>query len=265
MHCFCERIQFTGRPVTLPTTGTYTIVVSENTTNPQNYAVSLERLVPGPPNAQAAKLATVYTGDIGWITDTNAFTFAGVANDTFEVSAALPSNPTQDLCLSVYLSNASLAYYSCTAYQSGYTTRVADIIPTTNGTVLALISAAGDDGTVPSYTMEVSCLVGLNNCAPPPPSCTLADTLAYNATTSTLTMNFTVGNTYAATWHTWLIHQNAMTSLFSVAQPITVPPVAIVKTDTLAKSGTVGVLSTLSTSTKGIVCSSFVKIATGTP
>jgi hypothetical protein len=258
---------FTSRvaDVTLTATGTYTIALTEAATNTQNYAVSLERLYPAPPNAQKATLATVYTGDVAWITDSNAFTFAGVANDTFEVSAALPSNPTQDLCMNVYLPDATLVYSSCTLFGNGFTTRVADITPPTDGTDLVVITAAGDDATVPSYTLEVSCLVGANNCLPPLPTCTLTDTATYDAATSTLTMDFTVENTYAVTWSAWLTDQNTVTSLFSVSQPITNPAVAITKTASLAKEGKVGVLSTLTTPTKGIVCSSWVQIATGTP
>jgi len=119
-----------------------------------------------------------------------------------------------------------------------------------------------DAGTV-AYNLEVSCLLG--GCTPPPPSCTLTDTATYDATTSTLTMAFTEGNNYAAVWHTWLNYQGTMTQLFSVAQPITVPPATVTKTATLAKEGEVAVISTLTTATRGITCSSYVKVATGTP
>jgi len=95
--------------------------------------------------------------------------------------------------------------------------------------------------------------------------CTLKDTVKYNATSSTLTMNFTVGNTSAATWSAWLTDQNTITELFSVPQPITTPPMAITKTASLTKEGKVGVLSTLTTPTQGIICSSFVTVNTGTP
>jgi hypothetical protein len=95
--------------------------------------------------------------------------------------------------------------------------------------------------------------------------CTLTDSLTYNATTGTLTMKFTVGNTVATTWNAWLTDQNNIESLFSIAQSITNPPVVVSKTASLSKEGTVGVLSTLTTSTKGIFCSSYAQINTGTP
>lgn len=252
--------------VTLATTGTYTIDLTEPVSGTQNYAFSLERLHPFPPNAQSVKLATVYSEKISTLTQPTAFTFGAVTTGEYEVDLFLPPNPTANMCLTVYSPSGALITPTtgteggCTSYPQ-YTT-IIDFTPTEAGTYMAFISASGNDG-LGSYSLEISCLVG--NCVPPPPSCTLSDALSYNATTSTLTMNFTVGNSYAANWHTWLIHQNGMSSLFNVAQPITVPPATITKTATLAKSGKVGVLSTLSTATKGIVCSSWQQIATPAP
>jgi len=109
--------------------------------------------------------------------------------------------------------------------------------------------------------------------------CTLIDSLSYNATTSTLTMKFTIGNNLGgpAIWNAWLTYADpqgtdpdTMQLLFSVLQPITNPPKAVTKTFGLPKEGTVGVLSTLSTphlstaKTEGIACSSWVQINTGT-
>jgi hypothetical protein len=95
--------------------------------------------------------------------------------------------------------------------------------------------------------------------------CTLTDSLSYSVSSKTLTMKFTVGNTVATTWNIWLTDQNTMDELFSASQPITTPPVSITKTTPLSAEGKVGVLSTLTTPTSGIVCSSWVLINTGTP
>ena len=105
----------------------------------------------------------------------------------------------------------------------------------------------------------------------PPLPCTLEDTATYDATSRALTMNFTIGNTIysAATWNAWLTYQDSIKSLFSVPQPITNPPQAITETRTRlpkeGRVGVVGVLSTLTTPTQGIVCSSWVQTNTGTP
>lgn len=107
--------------------------------------------------------------------------------------------------------------------------------------------------------------VGTNMSMGPPP-CALTDAPSYNATTGTLTMNFTLATPVAATWNGWLTSQNAMQQLWSQSQPITDPAVKVTKTQAnVAKSGKVGVLSTLTTPTAGITCSSWVQINTGTP
>jgi hypothetical protein len=176
-------------------------------------------------------------------------------------------------CLAVFpvtnsLRQATSAGSNCT--EPGFVGTIQiDVTPTTSSTVMAFLTVQSNDASLPSYSLEVSCLVGANGCLapPPPPPCTLKDVASYSATTSTVTMNFTVGNTSAATWNAWLTYQNTMESpaLFSVSQPITNPPVVVTKTTSLAKEGKVGVLSTLTTPTGGIICASWVQIATGAP
>lgn len=259
---------------TLATTGTYTMVVSEAADSVVGYGTSLERIYPTPSDGQKVALSTPLAGTITPVADTPAFTFAGVTTGEFGVTASVPSGATQNLCLTVYSPKGTLVTPAtttpvetnpaCTAigYPSYITTVTIKFTPTAAGTFLVLLNEGGDAGTV-GYNLEVSCVVG--NCVPPPPSCTLTDAASYDATTSTLTMNFTVGNTYATTWRTWLNYQGTMKELFGAAQPITVPPVAITKTATLAKEGEVAIYSTLTTASKGIVCSNLVKVATGTP
>jgi hypothetical protein len=95
------------------------------------------------------------------------------------------------------------------------------------------------------------------------PVCVLTDAPSYNATTGILTMKFTVGTPSVATWNAWLTENNNMQLLFSQSQPVTSAPVTVTKTKTLAKSGKVGVLSTLTVPTAGITCSSWQTVLTG--
>ena len=95
--------------------------------------------------------------------------------------------------------------------------------------------------------------------------CTLIDSLSYSATSKTLTMKFTVGNTAVTTWNAWLTEQNTIQQLFTGSQPITNPPASDTKTTALSPEGIVGVLSTLTTPAGGIFCSSYVQINTGAP
>jgi hypothetical protein len=96
-------------------------------------------------------------------------------------------------------------------------------------------------------------------------SCTLQDTLSYNSSSGTLTTKFLIGNPTAVTWNAWLTYQNTIQQLFSVSQPITNVPKTVTQTTNLSPEGTVGVLSTLTTSTQGIVCSSWAQTNTGAP
>jgi hypothetical protein len=94
-------------------------------------------------------------------------------------------------------------------------------------------------------------------------TCALKDTLSYNATSGNLTMAFIVGTPSAATWNTWLTFGNKLVLLWSQSLPITEPPIKVTKTHALAKSGTVGVLSTLTAPIVGITCSSWQTVNTG--
>jgi hypothetical protein len=99
----------------------------------------------------------------------------------------------------------------------------------------------------------------------PPPECTLEDSVSYNDSAGILTMKFTLESEVATTWNVWLTDQNAMTLLSSEAQKVTYPPATITKTHDLAKEGIVGILATLTTPTRGIICSSWALVNTGVP
>lgn len=267
----------------LTATGTYTMDITETSNATLNYGVSLERLFPFPKDAQLVpKLGQSVAGDITPLTDSDAFTFPSATTGTYRVTATMTS-ANSNLCMTVYFSDFTTAGSGCTIIGAGINIVQIDFTPTSAeaGTNMAFLSVAGNDSTA-TYNLEVSCLAG--TCPPVTfPSCTLTDTLSYNATTSTLTMKFTVGNSLgtAANWSAWLTYADpqgtsldTMQSLFSVSQPTqpnTTPPKSITKTFTgLSKEGTVGVLSTLSTphlstaKTEGIACSSLVQINTGT-
>jgi hypothetical protein len=251
----------------LTATGSYNMLITGSSNGPINYGTSLERIYPTPPDGQKVTLGKEVGGIITPLTDTPAFTFVGATTSDYQPTASVPGTATQNLCLSVYSPSGTLvasgtgANPECTNIAGRTYTVQVSFTPPQAGTYLVLLNEAGNDGTV-GYDFEVLCGT---TCPPPPPPCTLNDAVTYNAATSTLTMDFTLGSSYAATWHTWLNYQGTMKELFSVSQPITYPPVTVIKTVTQAKEGVVSVISTLSTPTKGIACSSYVKVATGTP
>jgi hypothetical protein len=247
----------------LPTTGKYTMDVYEVTSGAQGYGVSAERLLPFPPVAQPVNIAQPYPSAIAVDTQADAFTFQGVTTGLFQVSVAAQSPVDYNLCMTLYYTTGVVAGTGCTSGANNFNILIA-FTPASDGEIMAFVSAAGWSGTQ-SYTFEVSCLSG--NCGTTTyPPCTLKDAASYNTATNTLTMIFTVGNNVATTWNAWLVSQSTITPLsgFPIAQAKTVPPVLVPKTAPLSPSGTVGILSTLTTPTKGIFCSSYVQVNTGT-
>jgi hypothetical protein len=254
--------------------GTYTIVVTEATTAAVSYGLSLERLNPPPGDASALVLGQTVSSGIVAPTAQNAFTFLGATTGTYQILASLAPGSSNNVCFAVYLAGTSALSGNpfCTFLHNGVVSIETNLTPSQNGTYLVVVYTGPNgpeligpnDGTV-NYSLSVTCISAPGTCGSPPPSCSLKDAVTYNATSGTLTMNFTVGTPVAATWNGWLTFQNTMESLWSQSLPITEPPVSVAKTQALAKSGKVGVLSTLTTPTGGITCSSWAPVNTGKP
>jgi len=247
----------------LTVAGLYTIVIREATDATVSYGLSLEQLSPAPPDSIPLALAHNVTGKINPPTAYNVFTFKGSTSGTYEVAASLAPTPSSNVCFEVYQPDGTLVLsWACTSFSVyPYTTSVsADVKPAQNGTYVVLVAEGGQDGTV-SYNLEVSCLLG--NCPTTAPTCILDDEPTYDATTGTLTMTFYLETPVAVTWNGWLTSHNTIQPLWSQSQPIAKSPIRMVKTHALAKDGEVGILSTLTTSTGGITCSSWQTVNTG--
>jgi hypothetical protein len=223
-----------------------------------DYALSLERINPVPPDAQSIALAQAVDGTLSPPTAQQAYTFFGVTTGTYEVSVSYNSG-TANTCMLLYYPGAATPQpgpdQGCT---NGGTSRVQfSFVPPQNGTYMALIY--GDRAATGSYGIEVSCLSG--TCSPPPPACVLEDAPSYNATTGTLTMNFTLATPVTATWNGWLTSGNTIEQLWSTSEPIE-PVINVTQTASVPANGKVGVLSTLTTVKTGITCSSWKVINT---
>jgi hypothetical protein len=94
--------------------------------------------------------------------------------------------------------------------------------------------------------------------------CTL--TVEASSPDGTLNLAFEVGTREPATWNTWLTSQTEIARLFSVPLPVIEPPIPVSLTLPFFPAlGTIGVLTTLTTPDKGIICAVFTTVDTGPP
>lgn len=246
----------------LTVSGIYRIIVTETSNETMDYGVSLERVSPPPTDAPAFVLGKTVTSEVTPLSAQDAYTFYGTTTGKYQVTATETSG--ENLCFSVYQPGGSTAIsLACTALPITRSAQ-ASFTPAENGTFVLIVFASDNYYTV-NYNLSVACISAPGSCGSPPPICALTDALSYDATTSVLTMKFTLATPVAATWNAWLTTENTIQSLWSTSEPITEPAVAITRTHTLAKSGRVGVLSTLTIPTGGVTCSSWQLVSTGAP
>ncbi len=247
---------------TVTVAGTYTLVLTETNDGGEGYAVSLERLSPLPPDAIPLVLGKGVTGTVV-PTAQNAFTFYGDTIGVYDVTESMLGT-SDNICFNIYKQGGTSIFTTppCTVYPST-TSITEDITPTENATYLLVAYTSNNDGSE-SYNLQVSCLSG--TCKVIKPKCVLTDTASYDAPSSTITMTFTLGTPDPVTWKGWLVSKSGMKSLWSLAQPITEPAATLTKMQpSVAASGNVGILSTLTTPTGGITCSSWTLVNTGKP
>ena len=249
----------------LTSSGVYTIVVYEGQTATVNYGISIERISPSPGDGTALTLGTTVNGKVNPPSAQEAYTFYGTTTGKYQVTATMTSGAyPQNLCFTVFQPGGASVVGACTSSGVGQTTIQANVTPAVNGTYVITVYTSANDDTL-NFSLNVTCVSAPGTCGNPPPQCALKDALSYNSTTSTLTMNFTLATPTAATWNAWLTTGNSISLLWSVSQPVTEPAITIPQTQVVAKSGKVGVLSTLTTPKQGITCSNFATVSTGTP
>jgi hypothetical protein len=94
--------------------------------------------------------------------------------------------------------------------------------------------------------------------------CTL--NLEASSPDGSLNLAFEVGTREPATWTVWLTSQAEIARFFSVLLPVIEPPISVPLTLPFFPAlGTIGVLTTLTTPDKGIICAAFTTVDTGPP
>ena len=94
--------------------------------------------------------------------------------------------------------------------------------------------------------------------------CTL--NLEASSPDGSLSLAFEVGTREPAAWNAWLTSQDEIARLFSVLLPVIEPPIPVSLTLPFFPTlGTIGVLTTLTTPDKGIICAAFATVDTGPP
>jgi hypothetical protein len=252
---------------TLATTGTYSIAVTETQNDVIDYGLSLERLSPAPGDGTKLTLGTPVTGTVAAPSSQSAYTFYGATTGLYGITASMTSEGyPYNLCVGVYQPNglSVTSFPVCTNTAGNVFDISANFTPTQDGIFVLVVYEFKGLGT-PNFNLSVSCLSGTCPNGTTKLNCSLKDVLAYNKTTGTLTMNFTLATPVAATWNGWLVSGSTTQLLWSTSEPYTEPATTITQTQAVPKSGKVGILSTLTTPTSGITCSSWAQVNTGTP
>lgn len=226
----------------LPVTGSYSVVVSAS--NPTNYALSLERVMPASPGAVALTAGQAVSDELNPATDQDEYVFNGRVGDVLRISgtAAGPNN----LCMMVTEPDGTKINSQCTTVPFAYTVQY-DLTVAQAGTHTILLTSDGTTG----YSLSLTCLSATCQTSP---RCTLKATGSYAGTT--LNLNFTVGTLAPATWNIWLAYGATVALLESNPLPKTDPPQTISKSyPNSPQAGYTGVLTTLTYPSAGILCS----------
>jgi hypothetical protein len=242
---------------TLAKTGTYGITVFDaGLDQTASYGVVVERVAPFGPDAVPLALGTPVSDELNPGNDIDLFRFQAAASSIIRVSID-PTVPIGQAAM-MQAASPSGARYSSGEF-SGSTPFFADVAVTETGWQTIQIRAFRSDlGAVP-YAVRIDCISG--PCSPP--DCTLELDPSYNA--GTLSLGFHVGNRLgAASWNVWVSVSNQMIPLWSVPIANVEPVVSFsLPIPSFPHLGGLALLSTITTSGRGIVCMDAETVDTG--
>ncbi|HEY7170453.1 MAG TPA: hypothetical protein VH417_06365 [Vicinamibacterales bacterium] len=244
--------------VTLAKTGTYGVTVFDAGLDQMAlYGVVVERVAPAGPDAVPIAIGTPIADEINPPNDIDLFRFQAAAGSLIRVSI----DPT----FSVVGQNAMLQAVSPSGapYTSGEFSDskafFADVAVSETGMQTIQIRAFRTDFGPFSYSVRIDCISG--PCSPP--DCTLEVAPAFDA--GTLSLGFQIGNRLgAAMWNVWVSIANQTIPLWSIPVGNIDPMVNVsVPIPGIPHLGGVALVSTITTSARGIVCMDAETVETG--
>jgi len=146
-------------PQTLTVTGKYKInLTMENNGSGGDYALSLERINPFPPDAQPVTLAHAVKGTLAPANEQITYTFNGFTSGTYMVSANFTGG-YNGTCVYLYYPGSATPQAPPDQGCTGDGVFQFTFNPPQNGTYMVLLTGE-NDGSGGDYSFEVSCYLG---------------------------------------------------------------------------------------------------------
>ena len=149
---------------TLPTTGTYTIKLTELNNGSTYFALSAERINPPPLDASPLTFSKNISAGIAAQTAQQPYTFPADPTGIYQITLSFISG-SDNACFDVYApSGANLSSANCTLNGQKQSATY-NLAPVETGTYLVAVYTTTNDGSV-YYNLQVTCLQG-DNCSSP--------------------------------------------------------------------------------------------------
>jgi len=149
-NSYCSGSVLETGTVTLPSTGTYTVLVDDcSDTNTGNYTLYSQR-TNNPSGATMLPLSQTQTGSIGSVAQSNSYVFAANAQDVFNFTIATAGISPK---IHIYAPNGGIVYQGWNAYCSGSVLETGTVTLPSTGTYTLLVDDCTDElsGTYTIY------------------------------------------------------------------------------------------------------------------
>jgi hypothetical protein len=236
----------------LPQSGTYQILIREQSAGTLTFNLSLERLFPLRSPTAVGPGDTIAGRDIAPIADLDAFSFNAAAGDINRVIVTKTAgSPFSAQCTEIRGPDNS-SFMSMLCGNIDVTLPPAPLA----GSYQIILTAQGNSGIV-TYNMSLTCVSGA--CPAPPPTCLVNPSHAG----TTLTLNFTLDTPQPVEWHVAVVAFGSVFTLWKVPLPAIADPADFtLPIPGFPMIGTIGFLSTF-TASSGLTCTDLKTVNTG--